>query len=341
MAEPLTSSDIIRERMGFGVSPLASNETRRAYAEAGLSPLGTQERERFASGGGISPMAGSSEKDAWKMAEYMAGQREQAPVAYGGMGDRPIGSSRRAMRMQAEWDEQQKFQLEQMRQAQQMNLEQKRFALSEKNQILQERQEARLQAAAAKEQEEASKISEQADFAMNEVLGGFDPSGNPISGLDPDDPNYMEKRNAIIKRYPKAPQDEAFKTAIATTDKSYFDKINFDQQLQVQEQTETRMLGKEQRMEERQRAARQEERAAVEKKDIETLSREYIGARAALQAMGEKGNLSERREAETSLASLNAQLKEAVPNVASKDEYDNLPSGSFYTDSNGSLKRKK
>lgn len=106
--------------MGFGVSPMASAETRRSYAAAGLSPLGTQDRERIERGGGISPMAGSTEKEAWKMAEYMAGQREEAPIEYGGIGERPVGSSRRAIRMQAEYDKLQADRLNQERIIQQM-----------------------------------------------------------------------------------------------------------------------------------------------------------------------------------------------------------------------------
>lgn len=112
MADPLTSSDIMREQMGFGISPLAAPETRRAYAAAGLSPLGTQDRERMAAGGGISPMAGTAEKEAWKMAEYMTGRREEAPIEYGGLGDRPTGTSRRAIRMREEWDKQKAEQVE-------------------------------------------------------------------------------------------------------------------------------------------------------------------------------------------------------------------------------------
>lgn len=131
MAEPLTSSDIQRELMGFGVSPLAAPETRRAYAAAGLSPLGTQERERFESGAGISPTASPAEREAWKMAEFQAGRREQAPIEYGGIGDRPTGTSRRAIRMQAEWDKQREAQM-QMEQAQS---EEQRRANAEMRQV--------------------------------------------------------------------------------------------------------------------------------------------------------------------------------------------------------------
>jgi hypothetical protein len=202
------------------------------------------------------------------------GARE-LPEEWGG---RPTGESRRAIRMQEEWDKQRGQQLEEMRLAQQMEMEQRRFALSERDQVLQERQEARLQAAEAKAQEEILKISEQADSALNEVLGGFDPAGNPISGLDPDAPDYMQRRNDIIKRYPKALQDDAFKTTIATTDKSYFDTVNFNQQLKSQEESSGRILERqvaaEERATERQAGIREEERVAQEERGIVSQERE-------------------------------------------------------------------
>jgi hypothetical protein len=202
------------------------------------------------------------------------GARE-LPEEWGG---RPTGESRRAIRMQEEWDKQRGQQLEEMRLAQQMEMEQRRFALSERDQVLQERQEARLQAAEAKAQEEILKVSEQADSALNEVLGGFDPSGNPISGLDPDAPDYMQRRNDIIKRYPKALQDDAFKTTIATTDKSYFDTVNFNQQLRSQEESSGRVLERqvaaEERAAERQVGIREEERVAQEERGIVSQERE-------------------------------------------------------------------
>lgn len=193
----------------------------------------------------------------------------ELPEEWGG---RPSGTSRRAIRMQAEWDKRQEALIQQQRAMQQMDLEQRRFALSERNQTLQERQEARLQAAEAKRQDEELKVGEQADLALNEILGGFDPSGNPIAGLDPDAPDYMQRRNDIIKRYPKALKDDAFKTAIATTDKSYFDTVNFNQQLQSQEESSGRIIERqvaaEERAAEKQRGIREEERTKEEERSI-------------------------------------------------------------------------
>lgn len=276
MAEPLTSSDIWRAQRGFGVSPLASEEERQRFAGAGIAPLTSQARERFETGRGLSPMASKAEKEAWTAAEAMAGRRSpvELPKSYGGLGERPEATTRRGLRMQQEWDKQREMMAAEQEAARRAEMENRELELRNRNLSIQERQEARLQAAEAKSQEEIFKISEQADLALSEVLGGVDPSGAQISGLDPDASNYMERRNDIIKRYPKALKDDAFKTAIATTDKSYFDKLNFDQQLQVQEQSESRMLGKEERMEERQRTAREEERKTAEERSIVSQERE-------------------------------------------------------------------
>lgn len=271
MADPLTSEDIIRERLGFGPS---TPEERQRAAAAGISPLGTMERGRFERGGGISSMASKEEKEAWVAAEVMAGKRDpmELPKAYGGLGERPEATTRRGLRMQQEWDTRYKMMTEQQDAIRQAEMEQRKFVLSERNLTLQERQEARLQAAEAKAQEEASKISDDADNAMNELLGGVDLSGNTIAGLDPDDPNYMQRRNDIVKRYPKALKDDAFKTAISTTDKSYFDAINFNQQLEAQQKSAI-LIGERQeaattRGEKERAAIREEESTKQEERDI-------------------------------------------------------------------------
>jgi hypothetical protein len=196
----------------------------------------------------------------------------ELPKAYGGLGDRPEATTRRGLRMQQEWDKQYEMMLAERELARKREIEERELSIRNRSLGIQERQEARLQAAEAKAQEEMLKVSEQADSALNEILGGFDSTGNPISGLDPDSPDYMQRRNDIIKRYPKALNDDAFKTAISTTDKSYFDKMNFDQQLQVQEQADVRMLGKEERMVQRQAEAGK--KAEQEKKEEDIVSQE-------------------------------------------------------------------
>jgi hypothetical protein len=197
MADPLTSSDIIRERMGFGVSPLASEDTRRSYAAAGLSPLGTQDRERIERGGGISPMAGSAEKGAWQMAGYMAGSREQAPVEYGGIGDRPQGSSRRAIRMQDEWDKKQTELLQQQRLSQQMDLEQKQFEMGVRDQQMQE--DDFYYNRGLKEAEQ--KLQAQTRSEATAIISG-------LNQLDPQSPDYQKNVAVLFGRNPLGAADE-------------------------------------------------------------------------------------------------------------------------------------
>jgi hypothetical protein len=208
MAEPLTSSDIIRERMGFGVSPLASAETRRAYAAAGLSPLGTQERERFERGGALSPMAGTAEKEAWKMAEFQAGRREQAPIEYGGQGDRPLGSSRRAIRMQEEWDKKQTELLNQQRLMQQMENEAKQMEAFDLDVRLKERQlsVAREEDIFNKAQQEKTLAEEEQAFkVINSVRG---------------QPNAYESASEAIANLPYAAASERVQKSLWTLGQS-------------------------------------------------------------------------------------------------------------------------
>jgi hypothetical protein len=204
MAEPLTSTDIIRERMGFGVSPLASGETRQAYAEAGLSPLGTQQRERFEAGRGISPMATRAEKDAWVASEVMAGRRDpmDLPKAYGGMGERPEATTRRGFRMQQEWDKQYEMMQEQQKIAREMEAEQESLAIqrSQEARMVAEQDAAR-KAGLAKEfrEEEASK---QAQNAMNSVMGYTRPDGVRVSPININDENAVERIQSVMAMNP-------------------------------------------------------------------------------------------------------------------------------------------
>lgn len=286
MAEPLTSSDIWRIERGWGTSGLASPEERKRFYEAGELPISGLDARKLAEGRGISPMASKAEKEAWLASEVMLGKRgaEDLPEFYGGMGERPSAAKtgfystgeetaygRRRRRMQEDFDARMKLQMEQEALVRESEIENRRLLNSEENLLLQQRQEARLQAAEIKSQEEARKISDDADRAMAELLGGVDLYGNPITGLDSDDPNYMQRRNEIVKRYPRASNDDAFKSAIATTDKAYFDKINFNQQLQAQEESAGRIIERqvaaETRAAEKQAGIRKEEREQA-KEDV-------------------------------------------------------------------------
>jgi hypothetical protein len=221
MAEPLTSSDLLRERMGFGVSPLASPETRRSYAAAGLSPLGTQDRERIAAGAGISPMAGPIETDAWKMTQYMTGQREQAPVSYGGIGERPRGESRRAIRMQDEWDKQRERQLKEqqaIRSMEAMDFEQN---LKLRNQELQEEQVGWRREAEWSRQNVEHRTNQHVTGFLRGIRGGYDEMGNTIPELDPESPDYEVRRKELLRNYPLAAKHPEIEPILGAMDEIY------------------------------------------------------------------------------------------------------------------------
>jgi hypothetical protein len=116
------------------------------------------------------------------------GARE-LPEEWGG---RPTGESRRAIRMQAEWDKQRGQQLEEMRLAQQMEMEQRRLGLQERDQFIQEQEYSRK----IKEYEASQDIKGQAEMESNNILdwlGGraVDNQGNPIPKPDPKTPEFQ------------------------------------------------------------------------------------------------------------------------------------------------------
>lgn len=212
MAELLTSSDIIRERMGFGVSPLAAPETRRAYAEAGLSPLGTQERERFERGGRISPMASTPEKEAWVAAEVQAGRRPQTdlPTAYGGIGERPEATTRRGLRMQQEWDARHKMiidQQEAIRQQEAAAREERRISIAEQ---AEQRQQW---AQDTKEQRDAA-ILEQSGKIQSSIMGFTRPDGSKIRPININDPDAVERLQSVIYANRLGMEDQATKEVV-------------------------------------------------------------------------------------------------------------------------------
>jgi len=190
MAEPLTSDDILRERMGFGVSPLASQATREAYAGAGLSPLDTHARERFAAGAGLPTMTSQADKDAWMMAEHMAGKREEAPIAYGGLGDRPVGGSRRARRMQDEWDKKKAEIIDRESKIQGMEMAQREYDIKRRRF---EMDEAASRLAADRQEE----VEKQGQSIMQSIVGATLPDGTRLRPINIHDEDAVERLQSL------------------------------------------------------------------------------------------------------------------------------------------------
>lgn len=196
MAEPLTSSDIIRENLGFG--PSTTDEKRRAAA-AGISPLGTMERERFERGAGLSPMASTTEREAWVAAEVQAGKRDpmELPKDYGGLGERPEATTRRGFRMQQEWDKQYEMMMEQQKVARETEDNAKRLEILQRDQQL---QESDFYYNRGLKEAEQKLQAQQRSEAMSLVAG--------LNNLDPRDPEYREKRGKLYSAYPLGATDQ-------------------------------------------------------------------------------------------------------------------------------------
>jgi len=166
MANGLTDSDLNRQRLGFGVAP--DTASRRRAVEAGIAPLTTGERVRRGWGWGPST---PEEQRAFQAAEVIerGGPLEQMPVEYGG---RPTGTSRRALRMQAEYDAAQQDYLRNQLIAQQIEESAARMEDAMLEGEAQELEKAR-----------QDKIRDEAKFIFESIRGGVrtgtDESGNP------------------------------------------------------------------------------------------------------------------------------------------------------------------
>lgn len=191
MADPLTSSDMLSIERGGGPSAMASTEERRRFAAAGELPLNSMDMVKFAEGRGISPMAGTEDKAAWKMAEYMSGRREQAPVEYGGLGDRPQGSSRRAIRMQEAYDVRQAQMLEQERALQAMDIQRKQMEINN----AQETRAAAVFQSGLDEARAQAKIDTETEIQRARFDSGF-------AELDPRTPEFLDQLGALRKESP-------------------------------------------------------------------------------------------------------------------------------------------
>ena len=192
MAQPLTSSQLFRAKQGFGVAP--DTVSRKQAAAAGISPLTTEEKFRQERGWGV------EEGDAESMAAFGAasvmergGPMGEMPEEYGG---RTVGSTRRDMRRQMEYD-----------QAQQQYL---------RNQLMMQQAEessARLDEIeiqiGARELEKArnARIADEGKFIFETIAGnkkvGVDEDGNDVFSepLNPSAPGAIDKIANLMKMY--------------------------------------------------------------------------------------------------------------------------------------------
>lgn len=153
-----------RRQWGWGPSDLAAQEERAAYETYVKMPL--------VESGEISA--------------------EDLPEEYGG---RPRGTSRRAMRMQFEYDKMKQEQLQNQRLMQEMELARDREARFQRDQDFQF-------AEAETRAEREGKIQDEAGLMIDAMRGAVDASGNVIANpIRPEDPNAIERLTNLAKEF--------------------------------------------------------------------------------------------------------------------------------------------
>lgn len=149
---------------------------------------------RRAWGWGPSELASPEEKRAWAQLEM---PQNATPIQR--LGDRPLGITRRGIRMQAEWDAQYAQALEQQRLLQQMEMEQRRFGLQAMGeQRLQREQDLRLKEFEMVE-DRNNRIQNEASAIVDGIRGAKLPDGTVVNPIRPEDDNALERLENLAR----------------------------------------------------------------------------------------------------------------------------------------------
>ena len=159
-----------------------------------------------------------------RMSETSVSQLAPAgfPEEWGG---RPKGSSRRAIRMREEWDKQRAAQIEEQRALQAMDIQQKQFEMSLRDQQMQEDDYYYKRGLLEAEQKlKAQQTAEAKDF-----IGS-------VNSLDPRSPEYRDQLIELRKQYPLGTLDPTANSLIGEYDKVH--SVYMDAQKESQQDAE-------------------------------------------------------------------------------------------------------
>jgi hypothetical protein len=155
-----------------------------------------------------SAMASREEMDAYAAQEVEAGNLPSSalPEAYGG---RPTGTTRRAIRMQAEWDKQQKAEIEQQAALQAMDIQQKQFEMGQRDQQMQENDFYYNRGI-----KEAEQKMDAAELLQATTIV------NAVTGLDPSSPDYLSNVSVILANNPLGADNAGVQKVLERYDKA-------------------------------------------------------------------------------------------------------------------------
>jgi hypothetical protein len=136
-------------------------------------------------------------------------------------GGRPKGTSRRAIRMQDEWDKQRARQLQEMqaiRSLEAMDFEQN---LKLRNQQIQEEQMGWKREVEWSRQNVEHRTNQHVMGFLQGMKGGYDEMGNTIPELDPESPNYEVRRKNLLRDYPLAAKHPEIQPILGAMDEIF------------------------------------------------------------------------------------------------------------------------
>jgi hypothetical protein len=304
--------------------------------------------------------------------DVLMGRTQMVPASFPeNWGGRPTGQSRRAIRMQGEWDKQRAQQIEEMKAFQQMELQNKQFEMQQRDQQLQEDdfyynrgiKEAE-QKYTTQQRAEARSIVESlnqldprspdfsknlADIFTQNSLGAADPNVQKIVGIFQDaNTAYMSSLEKVQSGQKDA--EKAFASDMqkllesGVTEEELPQYYNTDAPVGVPQfdarKVATRLGTTKSQEKEEDKATRKE---APQKK----ISLDITEAYGRLNELLMSG--ADTDKARSDVAGLRERYKEEfgeypqeiLPRPQSQQQYDRLPSGTFWIDPKGVTKQKQ
>lgn len=192
---------------------------------------------------GPSPLASPEERSAYQalqvIPEIQAGRATVAdlPESYGG---RPTGTSRRAMRMAAEWDAAQQTALENQRLMQQVEQERQQMSFAARDQQIQEEEAGWKREAMLTAQDIRHRTNQHVSGFMAGIRGGVDADGKEIPPLDPESPDYPKRITELSRNFPLARENPEIQPIISAMDSIYNARLSADKErAAAREETES------------------------------------------------------------------------------------------------------
>lgn len=171
-----------------------------------------------------STMASSTEREAYAAQEVGRGNLPSSELSED-FGGRPQGSSRRAIRMQDEWDKQYEMTVMQQNAAMLAAKEQREIEESLRDRQLDEENLELKRETRRAAQDIQHRTNQHVSGFLAGLNGGVDSAGNTIPPLDPESSDYPKRKSQLFRDFPLATKKEEVSPIIDAMDEIYNTRV--------------------------------------------------------------------------------------------------------------------